>query len=52
MALLWVLNLSDGRHSTLDIARRSGIDFDLIAAAAELLADQHLLAEDPAAGTD
>ncbi|MGE0312091.1 MAG: DUF4910 domain-containing protein [Lautropia sp.] len=30
LALLWVLNLGDGEHSLLDIARRSGIAFDLI----------------------
>jgi aminopeptidase-like protein len=30
MALLWVLNLSDGRHSLLDIAEKSGMKFDLI----------------------
>ena len=27
LALLWVLNLSDGRHSLLDIAERSGLEF-------------------------
>jgi aminopeptidase-like protein len=26
-ALLWVLNLSDGRHSLLDIAERAGLGF-------------------------
>ncbi len=36
MALLWVLNQSDGGRSLLDIAERSGIDFDRIADAAEL----------------
>ena len=30
MALLWVLNLSDGNHSTLDIAKKSGIDFEVL----------------------
>jgi aminopeptidase-like protein len=30
MALLWVLNFSDGRHTLLDIAERSGIRFDEI----------------------
>jgi aminopeptidase-like protein len=34
MALLWVLNQSDGRHSLLDIAERSGVGFDRLAAAA------------------
>ncbi|MEW6602631.1 MAG: DUF4910 domain-containing protein, partial [Nitrospirota bacterium] len=28
MALLWVLNLSDGAHSLLDIAERAGMRFD------------------------
>ena len=37
-ALRWLLNLSDGAHSLLDIAERSGIDFrDLVAAAKALL---------------
>jgi aminopeptidase-like protein len=34
MALLWVLNQTDGRHSLLDIAERSGVAFDQLAAAA------------------
>ncbi len=45
MALLWVLNLSDGRHSLLDIAERSGLKFETIHAAAELLVDHGLLQE-------
>ncbi len=36
-ARLWVLNLSDGEHSLLDIAERSGIPFSAISEAAELL---------------
>ena len=36
-ARLWVLNLSDGRHSLLDIAERSGIAFHEICAAAAVL---------------
>jgi aminopeptidase-like protein len=47
MALLWVLNLSDGRHSLLDIAQRSGYDFDSIQKAAGLLVEHRLLAEHP-----
>lgn len=43
MALLWVLNLSDGRHSLLEIAERSGIKFETIHAAAERLLEQGLL---------
>ncbi len=45
MALLWVLNLSDGRHSLLDIAERSGLEFQTIRASAELLSDGGLLKE-------
>ena len=44
LALLWVLNLSDGAHTLLDIARRSGIDFTLVAEAAETLVQHDLLA--------
>jgi aminopeptidase-like protein len=43
MALLWVLNLSDGNHSTLDIAKRSGIDFKTIFLAIERLRKSGLL---------
>lgn len=43
MALLWVLNLSDGRHSLLDIAERAGMPFETIHAAADALADHGLL---------
>jgi aminopeptidase-like protein len=42
---LWVLNMSDGRHSLLDIAERSGLAFDLISQAAEALVECHLLDE-------
>ena len=45
LALLWVLNLSDGTHSLLDIAERSGCAFDTIKRAADLLAEHHLLCE-------
>jgi aminopeptidase-like protein len=37
MAMLWVLNLSDGEHSLLDVAERSGLPFDTVAAAAGAL---------------
>ena len=43
-ARLWVLNLSDGEHSLLDIAERSGMSFPLIRDAAHLLRDNGLLA--------
>jgi aminopeptidase-like protein len=42
-AMLWVLNLSDGSHSLLDIARRARLDFRAIRAAADLLLEHDLL---------
>jgi aminopeptidase-like protein len=44
-AMLWVLNLSDGCHSLLDIAERSGLPFANIWGAAELLIGHGLLRE-------
>jgi aminopeptidase-like protein len=44
LAMLWVLNLSDGQHSLLDIAERSGLKFDAIEQAANLLREHGLLA--------
>jgi len=43
-ARLWVLNFSDGDHSLLDIAERSGISFAMISDAAALLCEKGLLA--------
>lgn len=43
MAMLWVLNLSDGEHSLLDIAERSALPFDSVVAAAQALHDAGLL---------
>jgi aminopeptidase-like protein len=43
LAMLWVLNLSDGEHSLLDIAERAELPFDLIHAAAELLEEAKLV---------
>lgn len=43
LALLWVLNLSDGSYSLLDIAERSGIEFYKIKAAADSLYQHDLL---------
>jgi hypothetical protein len=43
MACLWVLNLSDGEHTLLDIAERSGLPFSVISDAAELLCQNGLL---------
>lgn len=45
LARLWVLNLSDGEHSLLDIAERSGMGFRILAEAAEALLAAELLAE-------
>lgn len=42
-ARLWVLNLSDGKHSLLDVAERSGLPFAAINKASELLCDSGLL---------
>jgi aminopeptidase-like protein len=42
-ARLWVLNLSDGDHSLLDIAERSNLPFAQISDAAELLCTAGLL---------
>lgn len=44
MAMLWVLNFSDGDHTLLDIAERSGIQFDTIYEVAEVLLEHGLLA--------
>jgi len=51
-ARLWVLNLSDGEHSLLDIAERSGLPFTAISDAAELLRQSGLLAAIPDGTTD
>lgn len=45
MALLWVLNLADGRHSLLDMAERADLPFAEILAAAEAARAAGLLAE-------
>ena len=45
MAMLWVLNLSDGNHSLLDISERSRMSFDSIYEAAEALQEKGLLRE-------
>jgi aminopeptidase-like protein len=43
MAILWVLNLSDGQNSLLDIADKSGLPFDLLKEAADALCRCNLL---------
>ena len=45
LALLWVLNLSDGDHSLLEIAERSGMAFAAIREAADALLAVELLRE-------
>lgn len=48
MALLWVLNFSDGEHTLLDIAERAELPFAQIRAAADKLIAVDLLAEERA----
>ena len=48
MAMLWVLNLSDGNHTLLDIADRSGLSFDSINQAALALLQHDLLISESA----
>ncbi len=43
MALLWVLNLSDGDHDLLAIAQRSRLPFTAIRQAADALLEHGLL---------
>ena len=45
LALLWVLNLSDGRHDLLDIAARADLPFEEVNRAARALLDGELLRE-------
>ena len=44
LAMLWLLNASDGNASVLDVAERSGLPFATLAPCAEQLADAGLLA--------
>ena len=46
MAILWVLNQSDGKNSLLDISERSGMAFGAISRAAEALEQHQLLKKD------
>jgi aminopeptidase-like protein len=43
MAMLWILNLSDGMHSLLDIAERANLPFAVIRRTAQLLQHNGLL---------
>ena len=45
--MMWVLNMSDGTHSLLEIARRSGLPFPAVRAAADRLVQCQLLKEAP-----
>ncbi|MFL6263109.1 MAG: DUF4910 domain-containing protein [Thermoanaerobaculia bacterium] len=47
LALLWVLNLSDGENGLLDIAERSGLSFAAVREAAGALLEVGLLEEAP-----
>ena len=47
MAMLWVLNLSDGRHTLLDIAERAALPFAAVRDAATALAEHGLLKRTP-----
>jgi aminopeptidase-like protein len=44
-ALLWALNLSDGKHSLLDISDRSGLTYSAVREAAATLKEHSLLEE-------
>ena len=50
MALLWMLNLSDGENSLLDIAERSGLSSEELRRATEMLVSCGLLQECTTAG--
>jgi aminopeptidase-like protein len=45
LAMLWVLNMSDGENDLLDVAERSGIAFGAVVTAAAALQDAGLLKE-------
>ncbi|MGF2038726.1 MAG: DUF4910 domain-containing protein [Nostoc sp. CmiVER01] len=45
MAMLWVLNLSDGNQTLLEISEKSGIEFDVIKKTADTLLQFNLLEE-------
>lgn len=45
LAMLWVLNYSDGKHSLLDIAAKAEINFDIIKDISEVLCEYELLEE-------
>ncbi|MER7848402.1 DUF4910 domain-containing protein [Kitasatospora sp. NPDC096077] len=45
LAMLWVLSLSDGEHSLLDVAERAALPFDTVAVAADALRGAGLIKE-------
>lgn len=45
LGMLWVLNLTDGTHSLLDIAEQSGLNFEIVAKVAATLEQHELLKE-------
>ena len=45
LAILWVLNLSDGTNTLLDISERGGIPFALVKEMADILVKKDLLKE-------
>jgi aminopeptidase-like protein len=45
LAMLWVLNHSDGNHTLLDISDRSGIDMTVLREVSDLLCNHSLLRE-------
>lgn len=45
LAMLWILNLSDGHHSLLDIAEKANLPFELIRSTADLLHSHGLIKE-------
>jgi aminopeptidase-like protein len=45
LAMLWVLNLSDGKHTLMDISERANLEFGIIKEAADALAERELLEE-------
>jgi aminopeptidase-like protein len=46
-ALLWVMSLADGQHTTLDVAERAGLPFTVVAEAAAALEHAELLRREP-----
>lgn len=52
MAMLWVLNLSDGKHSLLAIAERANLPFAMIQRTAKLLQQKGLLIIDDGAADE